>query len=236
MNCPRQDCQERHDLPIPRTSLIGREQQVAEATELLLRRGCSAIELTGPGGAGKTRLAVAVAAAIADVSGRRSICWFGIDHGSRPGGHRSCGRTRNPASRQPYHSATYRRSVAELGTILAATGQLRTGSAGGDSGGRNIEACPSLKILVTSRSCLRIYGEQEFPVAPLAQNSAIELFVQRATAVWPDFAITPENARRFRKSVRGWMDCRWPLSWRLREPRYCRPAPSWTGCKAACNC
>ena len=57
-----------------------------------------------------------------------------------------------------------------------------------------LEACPSLKILVTSRSCLRIYGEQEFPVTPLAQNSAIELFVQRAAAVWPDFAITSENA------------------------------------------
>ena len=56
-----------------------------------------------------------------------------------------------------------------------------------------LEACPSLKILVTSRSCLRIYGEQEFPVTPLAQNSAVELFVQRAAAVWPDFAITREN-------------------------------------------
>ena len=57
-----------------------------------------------------------------------------------------------------------------------------------------LEACPSLKILVTSRSCLRIYGEQEFPVTPLAQNSAVELFVQRAAAVWPDFAMTAENA------------------------------------------
>jgi predicted ATPase len=57
-----------------------------------------------------------------------------------------------------------------------------------------LEACPSFKILVTSRSCLRIYGEQEFPVTPIAQNSAIELFAQRAAAVWPDFAITSENA------------------------------------------
>jgi predicted ATPase len=48
--------------------------------------------------------------------------------------------------------------------------------------------------VVTSRSRLRIYGEQEFPVAPLAPNSAVELFVQRAAAVWPDFAITSENA------------------------------------------
>ena len=57
-----------------------------------------------------------------------------------------------------------------------------------------LEACPSLKVLVTSRECLRIYGEQEFPVTPLPENSAVELFVQRASAVWPDFAITSENA------------------------------------------
>jgi predicted ATPase len=57
-----------------------------------------------------------------------------------------------------------------------------------------LEACPSLKILVTSRSCLHVYGEQEFPIAALGQNSAIELFAQRAAAVWPDFAITSENA------------------------------------------
>jgi predicted ATPase len=41
-----------------------------------------------------------------------------------------------------------------------------------------LEACPSLKILVTSRSFLHIYGEQKFPVTPLAQNSAIELFAE----------------------------------------------------------
>jgi predicted ATPase len=57
-----------------------------------------------------------------------------------------------------------------------------------------LENCPSLKILVTSRSRLRIYGEQEFPVTALEQNSAVELFAQRAAAVWPDFSITAENA------------------------------------------
>jgi predicted ATPase len=56
-----------------------------------------------------------------------------------------------------------------------------------------LEACPSLKILITSRSCLRIYGEQEFPVAPLAENFALELFGQRAAAVWPDFVINSDN-------------------------------------------
>jgi predicted ATPase len=62
-----------------------------------------------------------------------------------------------------------------------------------------LEACPSLKILVTSRCCLRIYGEQEFPVAALTENFAVELFAQRAAAAWPDFVITPENAPAVRE-------------------------------------
>jgi predicted ATPase len=62
-----------------------------------------------------------------------------------------------------------------------------------------LEACPSLKVLVTSRAALRIYGEQEFPVSPLAQDSAIELFIQRASAVRPSFSMTPENAPAIRE-------------------------------------
>ncbi len=48
-------------------------------------------------------------------------------------------------------------------------------------------------MIVTSRSSLRVYGEQEFPVTPLAEDAAVELFVQRAAAVWPDFALSSEN-------------------------------------------
>ena len=62
-----------------------------------------------------------------------------------------------------------------------------------------LEACPTLKIVVTSRACLRIYGEQEFPVTPLAQDSATELFVQRAAAVWPGFTMTSDNASAIRE-------------------------------------
>jgi predicted ATPase/DNA-binding winged helix-turn-helix (wHTH) protein len=185
----------RHDLPIPRTSFIGREQQVAEAAELLLRSDVRLLTMTGPGGSGKTRLAVAVAAAIADTftAGAQFVGLASIT--------------------QPDLVATALAEALEIQQVANRTVPQLIGDQLQNSGpflllldnfeqvlpaakvvAETLEACPSLKILVTSRSCLRIYGEQEFPVTPLAQNSAIELFVQRAAAVWPDFALTSENA------------------------------------------
>jgi predicted ATPase/DNA-binding winged helix-turn-helix (wHTH) protein len=189
-----------HDLPIPRTSLIGFEQQVAEASDLLLRRDIRLLSLTGPGGAGKTRLAVAVAAAIADrfPAGVQFVSLASITHSDlvataladalelQQVAHRSVPQL---IGDQLQNSGPFLLLLDNFEQVLpAATVVAQT-----------LEACPSLKILVTSRSCLRIYGEQEFPVTRLAQNSAIELFVQRAAAVWPDFAITAENAPAVRE-------------------------------------
>ncbi|HEV7550539.1 MAG TPA: tetratricopeptide repeat protein [Candidatus Angelobacter sp.] len=181
-------------LPNPRTSFIGREQHVAEATELLLRDDVRLLTMTGSGGAGKTRLAIAVAAAIAEkfTGGAQFVGLASISH--------------------PDLVATAIAEAFDLKKATSRTLQQMIGDQLNNSGpfllvldnfeqvlpaanlvSETLEACPSLKILVTSRSCLRIYGEQEFHVTPLAQNSATELFVQRAAAVWPDFSITPEN-------------------------------------------
>ncbi len=190
----------RRDLPIPRTSLIGREQQVAEATELLLRRDVRLLSFTGPGGAGKTRLAIAVATAIADRF-PAGLQFVGLASITNPGlvatALADALEIQQIASRtvpqligdQLRNSGPFLLLLDNFEQILPAAAVLA----------ETLEACPSLKILVTTRACLRIYGEQEFPVAPLAENSAIELFVQRATAVWPDFAMTPENALAIRE-------------------------------------
>ena len=158
------------------------------------------LSLTGPGGAGKTRLAIAVAAAIADrfTAGVQFVSLASIT--------------------QPDLVATALADALEIQQVANRTIPQLIGDQLQNSGpflllldnfeqvlpaatvvAETLEACPSLKILVTSRSCLRIYGEQEFPVTPLAQNSAIELFAQRAAAVWPDFAITSENAPAIRE-------------------------------------
>jgi predicted ATPase/DNA-binding winged helix-turn-helix (wHTH) protein len=185
----------RHDLPVPRTSLVGREQQVAEAVQLLLRQDIRLLSLTGPGGAGKTRLSIAIGSAIADrfTGGVQFVSLASIT--------------------RPDLVATALADALEIQQVAGRTIPQLIGDQLENSGpflllldnfeqvisaatvvAETLEACPSLKIVVTSRSCLHIYGEQEFPVTPLPQNSAIELFAQRAAAVWPGFAINAENA------------------------------------------
>jgi predicted ATPase/DNA-binding winged helix-turn-helix (wHTH) protein len=184
----------RHNLPIPRTSLIGREQQVAEAAELLLRQDVRLLSLTGPGGAGKTRLGVALASAVADrFSGFQFV---GLASITQP----ALVATALADAFEIQQGAS--RTIPQLigdrlqrwGPFLLLLDNFEQVLPAATVVAEILEACPSLKVLVTSRSCLRIYGEQEFPVTPLAPNSAIELFAQRAAAVWPDFAITSENA------------------------------------------
>ena len=99
-----------------------------------------------------------------------------------------------------------------------------------------LAACPTLKILVTSRECLRIYGEQEFPVAPLEADSAVQLFVQRAIAVRPTFALTADNSAAIQEicaRVDGL-----PLAIELAAARTgcSRRAPFSSDCKAGYNC
>jgi predicted ATPase/DNA-binding winged helix-turn-helix (wHTH) protein len=183
------------DLPRPTTSLIGREQEVAEAASLLLRPNVRLLSLTGAGGAGKTRLAIAIASAVTDqfLAGIQFVGLAAINHADLVA-------TAIMKTLDVQQSAG--RSVSQLiadhlqgsGPFLLVLDNFEQVLPAAKVVAEILNACQALKIIVTSRASLRIYGEQELPVAPLKEQPAVELFAQRATSVRPNFAITSENS------------------------------------------
>src|SRR5581483_4963513 len=184
------------DLPMPNTALIGRDQAVAEAAELLLRPSVRLLSLTGAGGSGKTRLGIAVAAAVAEQF-TAGVQFVGLASITDP--ELVATALANALDIQQAGNRTVPQLIGEQlqdsGPFLLLLDNFEQVLPAATVLAETLKASPSLKILVTSRASLRIYGEQEFPVTPLQQNSAIELFVQRATAVRPNFAVTSENAQ-----------------------------------------
>ena len=192
---PARVVRKRHDLPRPRTSLVGREQQVLQAAELLLQENVRLLSLTGPGGAGKTRLGIAVAEKVADRF-TAGVQFVGLASITNP--ELVATALAEALDIQPVANRTLPQLIGDQlrdsGPFLLVLDNFEQVLPAAKVVAETLEACPSLKILVTSRASLRVYGDQDFPVAPLAPNSAAELFAQRAAAVRPDFALTAENA------------------------------------------
>ncbi|HSB75863.1 MAG TPA: tetratricopeptide repeat protein [Terriglobales bacterium] len=199
-SCKLPVARKQFNLPVPRTSLIGRERELGEATELLLRPSVRLLSLTGTGGAGKTRLALAVATGVADqfTGGAQFVGLASITQPDLVATaiakaldiQQVANRTLPQLiSEQLEESKPFLLLLDNFEQVLPAATIVA----------EILAACPSLKIVVTSRACLRIYGEQEFPVAPLQHHSAIELFVQRATAVRPNFTMSAENGPAIRE-------------------------------------
>lgn len=199
-------------LPVPATPIIGREAEIADVLGLLTEPATRLVTIIGPGGIGKTRLSLELAARLAaDPRADLNGVWF-VDL--------------TPVSESPrvldlVASSLGIRSegageVLDLlidrlqgQRVLLVLDNFEQVLAAAPAVGQLLAACPQLKVLVTSRTVLHLRGEREVILTPLdtpgvdssdsvsvvGQSDAVQLFVARGRQVRPGFALTNTNAR-----------------------------------------
>ena len=199
-----------NNLPEPSTPFIGRERELAEITSMLKASDYRLLTLTGPGGVGKTRLALQIAARmredypdgiylvdLAPVSdpnlvSSRIIQILGIKE--------TLICTPLEDIKEQLRSQKCLLVLDNFEQVISAAVLVS----------ELISSLPNLHVLVTSREALRIYGEREYPVPPLilpdptfnktyselSSNESITFFTQRATASNPGFRLNEDNIEK----------------------------------------
>jgi len=159
------------NLPRPASSFVGRERETEEVVSLL-QDGARLVTLSGPGGSGKTRLAIEAASELVP-DFKAGVFWVGL------------AALRDPALVTETISQILgaKDGLAEhIGEreLLLLLDNLEQVIDCAPELGSLLEACPNLKLLVTTRELLRVRGEVEYAVPPLAEQEAVELFCTRS--------------------------------------------------------
>jgi predicted ATPase len=195
-------------LPVSVTSLVGRERDIDEVAALVERAEVRLVTLTGPGGVGKTRLAVAVGERLLDRFEAGTVFvplatvtepGLVLDGIGRAAGA-DLAATGSPlqALAETFGDGAWLLILDNLEQVVQVAGDL----------GELLARCPGVVILATSRTVLELAAEQEYPVPPLPSpadpatvpaeelesSPAIALFLDRARAVRPGFVLTQDNA------------------------------------------
>ena len=165
------------NLPVPLSSFVGREHEVTELVTLIRDEAGRLVTLAGPGGTGKTRLALEAAAELVSEFGA-GVFWIGLSPVRDPAlVVDTIAQTLGAKQELPAHIGEKRlllvldnlEQVIESAVELAAL----------------LRGCPNLHLLATSREVLRVEGEVVYPVPALAEPEAVELFSARAS-IEPD--------------------------------------------------
>jgi predicted ATPase len=197
-----------NNLPISPTEFIGRERELQDICGLLSKPQVRLVTLTGPGGTGKTRLSLQVGAALLEQF-CNGVFWVPLASVSDPalvlGAIGEALKLMESGSRPLIESLRDYLRQKEMLLVLDNFEQVVSAAS---SISDLLGAAPQLKVLVTTREVLRLYGEHEYPVPPLrlpdlshlpsvpvlAEYESVRLFVERATNARPGFELAPDNA------------------------------------------
>jgi predicted ATPase/DNA-binding SARP family transcriptional activator len=177
----------RRHLPAPATALVGREKELVEIVALLRENAPRLVTLSGPGGTGKTRLGLQAAAETVDVF-PDGVFFVGLAPLGDP--ELVAATIGQALALQPTGEQTalegIKSQIRDKRLLLLLDNFEHVDEAAPVVSELLAEAS-GLNVLVTSRTALHLYGEHEFPVPPLLQAEAVELFAARARAVDPQF-------------------------------------------------
>ena len=176
----------RTNLPVPATPFLGREQELAEVVELLGAGDTRLLTLTGPGGTGKTRLALQAAGVTSDAY-TDGVYWVPLAP------LRDATLVLATAGQAVGSKNGLAEHISDKAMLCLFDNFEQVVDAAPELAGL-LADCPNLDVLVTSRERLRVSGEQIYPVPPLAESDGEALFTVRARAVDPGF-IPSESIR-----------------------------------------
>ena len=176
---PRLKSLYRTNLPVPTTPFLGREAELAEVTSLLASRDTRLLTLTGPGGTGKTRLAVQ-AAGLASDRYSEGVWWIPLASVRDP-------KLVLATAAQVVGSTNGLAEQIQDKEMLCLFDNFEHVVEAAADVAALLVSCPNLDVLITSREQLHVTGELEYPVQPLVHEEGVGFFLARARAARPDF-------------------------------------------------
>jgi predicted ATPase len=179
------------NLPVAKTPFLGREKELGEILALMARADVRLVTLTGPGGTGKTRLAVQAAGLVADRY-PYGIWWVPLAP------LRDSALVLETAAQTVAAQNPLAEHIGDRSMLLLFDNFEQVIDAAPDVA-RLLASCPRLEVLVTSREPLRLTAEQEYAVPPFDHDEGVRFFAARARAIDPSFALddaVPEICRR----------------------------------------